>query len=164
MFTVISVPVSLLWNVQIPLRKKLALGGIFSLSVFVMVASIVRAVVTSTPSFGVDMSWLYLWTSVEMSVGRSPPLLSTSVHLAHYCIGLWSLVEKDPMVSLLMTLHSSHSRLSCFLPRYFHFPDHLSTPPHSPRRAAQRPGTPTSSPAWFPHPWQHFRQHFSSRL
>ena len=63
------IPFSLLWRVSIPLKKALALGGIFSLSIFIIVASISRvAVVTSTEA--TDQSWCYVGTAIEMATGK----------------------------------------------------------------------------------------------
>ncbi|KAL8725332.1 MAG: hypothetical protein Q9166_007438, partial [cf. Caloplaca sp. 2 TL-2023] len=42
---IIVVPVNMLWNVKISLRQKLALGGIFSITVVIMVFAIIRVVV-----------------------------------------------------------------------------------------------------------------------
>ena len=68
---VITIPVLLLWNVKMPLEKKLALLGIFSLTIFVMLVSIVRVAVTRTSAtIQADQTWLFLWAHVEMGVGR----------------------------------------------------------------------------------------------
>ena len=67
---VIVIPVSLLWNVQIKLRKKLALAGIFSLTVFIMIASIIRVVVTTSDNMQNDQTWLFSWAAIEMAVGK----------------------------------------------------------------------------------------------
>ena len=71
--TVMIIPASLLWRVSIQLKKKLALGGIFSLSVFIIVASITRvAVVSSTKA--TDQSWYYVGSAIEMAIGKLPAL------------------------------------------------------------------------------------------
>ena len=51
------------------MRKKLALGGIFSLSLFVMIASIVRVVGTTSGSQNDDQTWMWAWAGIEMGVG-----------------------------------------------------------------------------------------------
>ena len=67
--TVMIIPFSLLWRVSLPLKKVLALGGIFSLSIFVIVASISRvAVVSSTKA--TDQSWYYVGSAIEMATGK----------------------------------------------------------------------------------------------
>ena len=63
------IPASLLWRVSIQLKKKLTLGGIFSLSVLIIVASISRvAVVSSTKA--TDQSWYYVGSAIEMAIGN----------------------------------------------------------------------------------------------
>ena len=67
--TVMLIPFSLLWRVAIPLKKLLALGGIFSLSIFIIAASISRvAVVSSTKA--TDQSWYYVGSAIEMATGK----------------------------------------------------------------------------------------------
>lgn len=65
------VPVNLLWKVRLSIRKKLALGGIFSVTVIIMVFAIVRVIVISSYSPQPDQSWLYMWSSVEQAVCKS---------------------------------------------------------------------------------------------
>ena len=67
--SVISIPASILWKVQIGLRQKLALAGVFSLTVFTIVFAIVRVAVVSSYSNMPDQTWLYLWSAVEQAVG-----------------------------------------------------------------------------------------------
>ena len=67
---VMTIPAILLWNVRMPLGQKLALLGIFSLTIFVMIVSIVRVAVTRTSAtIQADQTWLFLWAHVEMGVG-----------------------------------------------------------------------------------------------
>ena len=66
-FAVVSIPILILWNVQIPIRKKLILYAIFSITIVVMVVSIVRVAVVKSADENVDISWLYLWSSIEMT-------------------------------------------------------------------------------------------------
>lgn len=65
---VILVPVKLLWNVQISLRKKVALAGVFSITLIIMVFAIIRVVVVSSFSHQLDQTWLYMWSSIEQTV------------------------------------------------------------------------------------------------
>ena len=54
-----------------PLRQKLALIGIFSLTVVVMAISIVRVAITQTSDHrSADQTWLFIWANVEMGVGK----------------------------------------------------------------------------------------------
>lgn len=59
----------MLWNVRIPLKQKLGLIGIFSLTVVVMVFAVIRVVVVSGYSKQADVTWLYFWTNLEMTIG-----------------------------------------------------------------------------------------------
>ena len=65
---ILIIPATLLWKSQIQFRKKLALGGIFSLTLFVMIASIVRTVVTTNSSQNDDLTWMSAWAGIEMGV------------------------------------------------------------------------------------------------
>lgn len=64
-------PTIMLWKVRITLRQKLALTGVFSLTVFVMTAAIIRMSMFSEDLQQYELSWLYTWSVVEMTVGRS---------------------------------------------------------------------------------------------
>lgn len=81
--TVAIIPIRMLWGTQMKLKRKLALVGIFSLVVFTMIISIIRAAIVSVQvsetdnPLGskrsvvvVDSSWLYLWSAVEISIGQ----------------------------------------------------------------------------------------------
>ena len=54
----------MLWHVRVPLGQKLILLGIFSLTVIVMIVAIIRVAVVNKDG---DISWLYLWSNVEMA-------------------------------------------------------------------------------------------------
>ncbi|KAL8751698.1 MAG: hypothetical protein Q9184_005986 [Pyrenodesmia sp. 2 TL-2023] len=58
----------MLWKVQMSLRKKVALGGIFSLAVITTVFAIVRVASTSALTKQPDGSWMYMWNSIEQCV------------------------------------------------------------------------------------------------
>ncbi|KAF6240900.1 hypothetical protein HO173_000692 [Letharia columbiana] len=64
----ISVPVLLLWNVRISIRRKLALCGILCLSVCTMIVSIIKVAGANTSTGGVDSSWVLLWYEIEAAV------------------------------------------------------------------------------------------------
>ncbi|KAI0533329.1 hypothetical protein GGR58DRAFT_487130 [Xylaria digitata] len=65
---IMTIPISLIWNVQIRLAKKLALIGIFSLVLVTISFAIVRVVVVSELTRQPDVSWLYLWSSIEQNI------------------------------------------------------------------------------------------------
>ena len=65
----------MLWKVRLSIRKKLALGGIFSITVIIMVFAIIRVVVITSHTEQPDQSWLYLWSSIEQTVCKSSVVL-----------------------------------------------------------------------------------------
>ncbi|CAD6588374.1 MAG: hypothetical protein ASARMPRED_003539 [Alectoria sarmentosa] len=64
---IILMSTNLLWNASIEIRKKLALTGIFSLTIFIIGVAIIRVVLTTSGS-GLDLTWLLLWSGLEMTV------------------------------------------------------------------------------------------------
>ena len=61
------------WNIQLSLRRKLALAAIFSITTVIMVFAIIRVAVVSGRLKIPDESWLYFWTSVEQMICESLP-------------------------------------------------------------------------------------------
>lgn len=69
---VVSIPFFLLWKVHISPRQKLALSGIFSLVIFTIIFAIVRATITTVhANEQMDPIWMYLWTVIELNVGKA---------------------------------------------------------------------------------------------
>lgn len=64
---IVSIPVCLLWNVKMPLRSKLALGCILSLSVLMVIIAIVR-MAAAPPSEVIEASWSVFWLHTEACV------------------------------------------------------------------------------------------------
>ena len=52
------------------LRKKLALGAIFSLAVITTIIAIIRTISITALSNQPDESWLSMWSSIEQCVGK----------------------------------------------------------------------------------------------
>ena len=68
---VITIPMSLLWKVKMPLEQKLALMGIFSFTVIVMIIAVIRvAVIRPSDTRNADQTWQFVWANVEMGVGK----------------------------------------------------------------------------------------------
>lgn len=65
---VISIPVLLLWNVRIELRRKLALGGILCLSICTIVISIIRLAGGGTSNGAIDTAWVLFWYDLEAAI------------------------------------------------------------------------------------------------
>lgn len=68
MQAVITIPILMLWNVHISWKKKLALMSIFSLTVIVIIFSIVRVALINSENSTPDISWVYMWTNIEVAV------------------------------------------------------------------------------------------------
>ena len=66
---VMLVPFNILHQVRINWRQKLALAGIFSLTIFVMITAIIRVTVTFPYRTHVDLPWVWSWSSTEEAVG-----------------------------------------------------------------------------------------------
>ncbi|KAH6663435.1 hypothetical protein B0J14DRAFT_644878 [Halenospora varia] len=62
---IMTIPIAILWNVRISWKKKLALAGLFCLTIITISFSIIRVAVVSSASKLPDISWLYLWSSIE---------------------------------------------------------------------------------------------------
>ena len=66
---VILVSTNILWKVQIEIRKKIALIGICSLTVFIIAVAIIRVAV-ATAGQNLDLTWLLFWGGIEVTVGK----------------------------------------------------------------------------------------------
>ncbi|CAN8095351.1 unnamed protein product [Discula destructiva] len=80
-FLIVMIPVGLLWNVKMRLRRKLAFLGLFSLSLITVAIAIARVADISATTlgsgasgFGFNPKFLWLWTAVEPCVGESPSI------------------------------------------------------------------------------------------
>ena len=73
---VITVPVSMFWTIQLPLRTKLLLCGIFFLTIIVMIVALVRLLVTPTGAMTNDITWTLTWSNAEMAAGMYPDLMT----------------------------------------------------------------------------------------
>lgn len=67
---VVAVPSNVVWKSMLPLRKKLVLVAVCSLTVFMMICAIIRIGV-GTKGKSTDLSWFLVWNSVEMTLGMS---------------------------------------------------------------------------------------------
>lgn len=65
---VISIPTILLWRVKIALRKKLAIGSVLCLSVFLIIICIIKLAAISTIGTQVDTTWVFFWHQAEAAV------------------------------------------------------------------------------------------------
>ncbi|KAI0513193.1 hypothetical protein F5B22DRAFT_648004 [Xylaria bambusicola] len=77
---ILSIPFRILWNVQIPLKKKAILLGIFSLTIIIIITSILRVVLVKGVGSATRVSsidWLYLWSNVEVGIAISVACLAS---------------------------------------------------------------------------------------
>ena len=65
---VISIPVLLLWNVKINLRRKLGLGSLLCLSIFQIITNIIRVVGHNLSNGQNDLVWILFWGEMEACV------------------------------------------------------------------------------------------------
>ena len=65
---VISIPVILLWNVRINLRRKLALWGILCLSIFTAITAVIKVAGGNISHGQVDTAWAIFWVQAEAAV------------------------------------------------------------------------------------------------
>lgn len=65
---VISIPTILLWRVKIALRKKLAIGSVLCLSVFLIIICIIKVAAVHTIGTQVDTTWGIFWLQAEAAV------------------------------------------------------------------------------------------------
>ena len=65
---VISIPVVLLWKVQITLRRKLALWGILCLSIVTVFTAIIRVAGGNIGHGQVDSAWAIFWDQAEAAI------------------------------------------------------------------------------------------------
>lgn len=99
---VITIPVLLLWNSRISWKKKLLLMSIFSLTVIVIIISIVRiSLIISSANRG-DISWLYLWSNIEVVICM----------FSHLCTLMLSLsLTLEPFTAIIVACLASFRQL-----------------------------------------------------
>lgn len=65
-----AIPFNLLRRVRISPQKKIALAGVFSLTIITTVFAIVRVALIGRSAYMPEMSWTFMWNSIEASVGK----------------------------------------------------------------------------------------------
>jgi hypothetical protein len=125
---VLLIPVELLWKVQIGIRQKLALAGIFSLTLFIIDVAITRVTITSSNTTTLDLTWILFWGVFELTVGT---LTVTCVQKTSFSLTFVPLpphpplsespkagTDKKNIYDLWGT--SCCRRMSCVIPAAFH--------------------------------------------
>lgn len=83
----------MLWKVRISPRRKIALGAVFSVTVFTIVFAIARVSLMNSHTWHEDMTWLYNWSNVETYAGKDvlrrlePSLISNTAALIVCSLG-----------------------------------------------------------------------------
>ena len=83
-----SIPVMLLWKVQMNIRRKLGIGWLLCLSSFCIVCAIVRAVGHYLANGQNDVVWILFWKNMEACVA----IIACSMTAFR---GLWSIVKSN---------------------------------------------------------------------
>jgi hypothetical protein len=87
-----SIPVVMVWRLHLPLRKKLMLFGVFSLTVFTMITALVRLLVVPQGMISTDLTWSFTWSNIEMSTSMlcllSSPRLWSVLPRTHVLKGI----------------------------------------------------------------------------
>lgn len=65
---ILSIPILMMWNVRIAWGRKLALMGLFSLTIIAIIVSILRVTLVSSSKHQLDTTWLYMWSNIDMAV------------------------------------------------------------------------------------------------
>lgn len=105
-YLVLCFPISILWRVRVTIRKKLLLTGVFCLTVFTIIVTIIRGTIQNGKS-GLDFSksqnvgWVWFWIVIEFMTGK-PTIL-------HIPLPISRLLTKPN------SLHSLYHGLCCFL-------------------------------------------------
>lgn len=99
---VLLIPFTLLWNVRIQKSRKLALLGLFSLSVITIALAIGRIAdlhATKKSNNQQDLSYLWMWSSIQSSLGK------------HVCIVSWYPDFLMPVVAVAISCLSAFPQL-----------------------------------------------------
>ncbi|MCJ1283213.1 hypothetical protein MMC26_002541 [Xylographa opegraphella] len=65
---VISIPVLLLWNVKVNIRRKIGLGCLLCLSIFAIITNIIRAAGHKLDNGQSDVVWILFWGEMEACI------------------------------------------------------------------------------------------------
>ncbi|KAF2274028.1 uncharacterized protein EI97DRAFT_382156, partial [Westerdykella ornata] len=65
---ILVIPFTILWQVRLSMRRKLALGSLFAITLFVILCAILRMTVVEHSAINgqMDVTWLYLWYKIEL--------------------------------------------------------------------------------------------------
>ncbi|RAL17658.1 uncharacterized protein BO97DRAFT_430613 [Aspergillus homomorphus CBS 101889] len=63
---ILSIPTLIVWNVRVSFTKKLILLGIFATTIIIVAVAIIRVVTNHALDHNMDMTWLWMWSFIEM--------------------------------------------------------------------------------------------------
>ena len=92
---------ALLWKVHISLRRKLALGAILCLSVFMVVIAIIRAALAILPQRTTDTVWIFFWQTIEAATAVIMASVTTMFSLFGQEIASRNSKRKSPQVDMV---------------------------------------------------------------
>ncbi|KAK3329236.1 hypothetical protein B0H66DRAFT_609958 [Apodospora peruviana] len=69
---ILCFPISILWGVRVPMRKKIVLGCVFSLTIFTVIVTIIRGTIqygriASDFSQSQNIGWVWFWIVIELT-------------------------------------------------------------------------------------------------
>jgi|SRR5690242_853402 len=68
---VMSIPFLIIRRIRVSSYQKLGLSAVFSLVIITMIFAVIRAAITTIGvKRQIDPLWMYLWTSVELNIGK----------------------------------------------------------------------------------------------
>lgn len=73
-FVILSIPIPLLWKVKITLGRKLAIGVLLCSGVFIIVATILRCVLSLRDIQGINVSTIW---AIRETVSRASPVTAS---------------------------------------------------------------------------------------
>lgn len=124
-----AVPSHVVWKSMLPLRKKLVLVAVCSMTVFMMICAIIRIGVGLKGKL-TDLSWFLLWNSVEMTLCTFPTLLQN--------LAMFQRPDSPPCPHPPPSRHFDLSIISCISVKLAHF--RLCQFPTNPKLSSNRCG------------------------
>lgn len=101
---IVSIPIPLLWKVKLTLRRKLIIGLLLCSGVFMMVATLLRCILSLRDINGINTSTIWAIRETVCSV-HLPYLLMTSIAILHNDI-----IGGDDLLTDCVTIVRRHYR------------------------------------------------------
>jgi hypothetical protein len=102
-FIIMFMPVPMIWSLQMAVKKKLAITGMFTVGLFVVGAGIARLYVylitsyekESNPDFIADFTLFLLWSDIEANVAVVSASLPTLLPVITKSVDGWGFIERS---------------------------------------------------------------------